>query len=329
MKNMETDKSKMRELILNFPEQFRIGLQAAGNIKIRDRFKAVLVCAMGGSALPGDILAMWLKSQKINLPLFIHRNYSLPTEVSENHLVVCISYSGNTEETLSAFHEALKKKIKVMGICSGGELQELCQKHKIPFAKVPKGCPPRMALGYQFSALFQVLANCGLIKSDLKEVLDLEKKLKPESLENEGKKISRKLKNKIPLIYASEENGTLARIWKIKFNETSKIPAFYNVFPELNHNEMSAFENIQKGFHAIFLKDSADLPKISKRMEITAEILKSKGVPADFIDLKPGDIMFKIFDNLILSDWAAYYLAINSGVDPTSLSLVEEFKTKL
>jgi glucose/mannose-6-phosphate isomerase len=316
----------MREIILNSPKQFRLGSGAAKNVKVRGKFKNVLICGMGGSALPGDVLKMWLQNSGIKLPLFIHRNYSLPYQVDRNHLIACISYSGNTEEPLSSFKEAKKRGLKIVGIGSGGELETLCQKYKIPFAKVPSGCLPRMALDYQFSALFQILINCGLIKNSLKDVLALEKKLKPRSLEVQGKKLAKKLKDKIPIIYASDKNKTLARIWKIKFNEGPKIPAFCNYFPELNHNEMSAFENPLKELHVILLKDPSDHPGILKRMNLTAKIIKSKNVSLDFVPLKDANALFKIFENLLLSDWVSYYLAKEYGVDPLSLKLQEKFK---
>ncbi len=323
---IKIDKSNMRKIILDFPKQFRIGLEEAKDIKVLGSFDAVLICGMGGSALPGDILSMWLENYKISLPFYVHRNYSLPYQVDEKYLIVCISYSGNTEESLFAFREALKRKLKIVAITSGGKLEKLCEKYQIPFVKVPKGYQPRMALGYQFSALMKILTNCGLIGNNLENILDLEKKLKPGILELRGKKLAKKLKGKIPVVYASQQRKTLARIWKIKFNESSKIIAFFNYFPELNHNELTGFENPEKKLHIIILRDPMDHPRILKRMRVTAAILKSKGLSVDFIDIKGEDFLCKIFFNIILSDWVAYYLAMECKTDPTSTQLQEKFK---
>lgn len=319
----------MRKIILDFPKQFRVGLESANQVKVRGKFSAVLVCGVGGSALPGDVLKIWLENYKINLPVFIRRNYSLPYYIDKKYLIVCISYSGNTEEPLSSFREAVKKNLKIVGIGSGGKLEELCKNHKVPFAKVPAGFQPRMALGFQFAALIKVLVNCGLLKNDLKDVLALERKLKPKHLENQGKKLAKTLKDKIPAIYASEKWKALARIWKIKLNENAKIPAFYNYFPELDHNEIVGFENIKNKFHMIILRDKADHPRILKGMKITADIIKSKGGSLDFVDLEGSDILSKIFSNLLLSDWVSFYLSLEKKVDPLSLKIVEGFKKSM
>lgn len=333
MEVKKIDKSNMRKTILDFPKQFQVGLKVAEDVgcpKDVRRPKAVLVCGMGGSALPADILNMWLEAQKSTLSVHIHSDYGLPYHVDKKHLVICIAYSGNTEETLTAFEEARRKNLKIAAITSDGRLAELCQKYKIPLAKIPAGFQPRMAIGFQFAALMKILANCQLIKNNLKNISNLENLLKPGLSENQGKKLAKKLKGGIPLIYTSEKLKALARIWKIKFNENSKIPAFYNYFPELNHNEMVGFtQNGEKRLHVIILKNSTDHSRNLKRMELTAEILKKKGVMVDIIDIKGYNILDKIFSSILLADWTSYYLALEYGVDPTPVKIVEEFKKNL
>jgi len=326
------DKSNMRKTILDFPKQFRVGLKAAEGIGIKNlklKIKNLIICGMGGSALPADILEIWLQACKIELPLYIHRNYGLPSHINGKHLIICISYSGNTEETLSAFEEARGKKYKIAAITSGGKLAELCKKYKIPLALIPKGYQPRMALGFQFAALMKILANSGLIKNNLGDISVLENLLKPKSFENQGKKLAKKLRNKIPLIYASEKFTALARIWKIKFNENSKTPAFYNYFPELNHNELVGFENDGYPISIIILRDVLDRPRIKKRMELTSDILMERGINVDIIEIVGKDTINKVFSNILLADWASYYLALEYGVDPTPVKLNDEFKKRL
>ncbi|MBI2626503.1 MAG: bifunctional phosphoglucose/phosphomannose isomerase [Candidatus Nealsonbacteria bacterium] len=331
-KGMEViDKSNMRKIILEFPKQFGVGLKAAKNIGTKGSFDKVLVCGMGGSALPADILNMWLEDQKMNLSLHIHRDYGLPYWADKKDLAVCISYSGNTEETLSAFEEARKKNLKILAIASGGKLAQLCRSHNIPIAIIPAGLQPRMALGFQFAALMKILANSGLIQSDLKDISDLENLLKPKTLENQGKKIAKNLKNKIPIVYASRKFQYLARIWKIKFNENSKTPAFYNYFPELNHNELVGFENNGSPTSIIILRDANDLPRIKKRMGLTASIMKERdiNVNIDIIEILGKNTINKIFSSILLADWASYYLALGYKVDPTPVKLNDEFKKRL
>ena len=322
----------MRQIILDFPKQFKIGLQQAKKIKIKGDFEKIFICGMGGSALAGEILKMYFEYAKIKTPLFLHRDYLLPFQAGRKDLIFAISYSGNTEETISSFKEALKRKLNVVAITSGGKIAELCQKNRIPLVLIPGGIPPRMALGYLVGALFQILINCQIIPDISENILKLEKKLEPKKLENKGKRLAQRLKSKIPLIYASFFNFPLAKIWKIKFNENSKIPAFANFFPELNHNEMVGFSEIKnlklkiQNFHLLIIRDQTDHPRILKRMDLTAEILKKRGVKVENIYLKRGNFFKKIFSNLLLADWTSYYLALNYEIDPMPVKIVEEFK---
>jgi len=326
---------EMKKIILNFPKQFKTGIRSAKTISITGSFNKLLICGMGGSALPGDVLRILAKNLKVNFPVYIHRSYNLPYWINKKCLVICISYSGNTEETLSSFKEALRKNLQVIAITSGGKLAKLCQKNKAPLAKIPLGFPPRMALGFQFSALIKILHNCQMLRGNLNTILSLEKKLKPLKLEKKGRILAKKIRGKIPLIYSSYFQKELARIWKIKFNENSKIPAFANYFPELNHNEMVGFTKnpndqcLMSNFCILMLKDFADHPRILKRMDLTAKILKEKDIPVEFIKLGGRNNLVKIFSNILLSDWTSYYLALNYKVDPISVKIVEEFKKKL
>jgi|Deesub1362B_J571_1020462.scaffolds.fasta_scaffold03595_2 glucose/mannose-6-phosphate isomerase len=319
----------MRKIILNFNRQFPIGIKLAKKVKIPGQFEALTLGGVGGSALVGDLLKIWLESYKIALPVFLHRDYGLPYQTDQSHLVVLISYSGNTEETLFSFEQAKRKDFSLCCITSGGRLYQLCKKNKIPVVKIPSGLPPRMSIGYQFSALMQILVNCGMIRNNLKNLLNLEKNLKPKKLEKEGKRLAKKLLNKIPLIYASRQREAIARIWKIKFNENSKVPAFWNFFPELNHNELVGLERFKDYFLVLILKDPADHPRNLKRMELTAKILKERGVGVEILNFEGKDILYKIFSSLLLADWTSFYLAKNYKIDPLPVKIVEEFKKRL
>jgi glucose/mannose-6-phosphate isomerase len=136
----------------------------------------------------------------------------------------------------------------------------------------------------------------------------------------------------VPIIYASEKNRALAYNWKIKFNETAKIPAFCNVFPELNHNEMTGFDAktatqfLSDKFYFIFLRDFVDHPGIFKRMALTGELFKKRGFNVEILDFGGENQWLKIFSTLLIADWAAYFTALNYGADPESVPMVEEFK---
>jgi len=324
----------MKEIILNFPKQFKVGFRAAQNINIKPKLKKVCICGMGGSALPANLLAMVLEEYKEKLSLTIQRDYTLPSSVDRQTLIVCISYSGNTEETISCTKEALKRKLKIVLISSDGQLEKLAKRYSLPFVRIEKGYPPRMALGYLFGALIGILNALKFIPASLKkELIELEGTLKPEQLEKEGKSLATKLKGRVPVIYASNRLKYLARIWKIKFNENTKIPAFWNYFPELNHNEMTGFEqgnhkllSINNKLYLILLQDRDDHPRNKKRMELTLRVLKKRNIKGEIVKLKGKTFLERVFNSILLSDWVSYYLAKAYGVDPIPVKMVEEFK---
>jgi len=324
----------MRETILNFPEQFKEGIEKAKDIKVEGKFENIIICGMGGSALPADLLFSYLNDLK--LPFYIHRSYKLPPQAAKESLIICISFSGNTQETISALKEAQERKLKVAAITAGGELAKLAQKYNTPFVLLPSvKIQPRWAVGYLFGTLAKILSNSGVIEDSSEEILKAAENLKPLELETQGESLAKKLVGKIPLIYASDKFKALARIWKINFNENSKIMAFWNYFPELIHNEIVGYSNLKpqsvnlKNFHLIILRDSNDHPKILRAMELTADLLKEKGIEVDFVELEKKNILEKVFQNLILSDWVSYYLAKEYKIDPAPVRIVEEFKRKL
>lgn len=322
----------MREIILNFPKQFKIGSEAAKNIKLEGSFENIVICGVGGSALPGSLL---LDITDVSIPVFIHRDYGLPKIASEKSLIICISFSGNTEETLSAYQEAIEKNYKVIVVSTGGKLQELTQENNTPVAIVPNDClQSRFGIGYLLAATLKILANCKVIEDKTKEILEAAENLKPATFKEQGKKLAKKLAGKIPIIYSSNNFKSLSRIWKIKFNENSKVMAFWNYFPELNHNEMVGLTNTKSKnenlkYYFIILRNKDDHPRILKRMELTAELIKESETEVDFIEMTGETKLEKIFNALLLGDWVSYYLALAYGQDPVPVKIVEEFKKRM
>ena len=225
----------MEEAILNFAKQFEYEPEIENADKLQKLEKFILV-EMGGSHLQGELL----KSVRPAFDLVVHRDYGLP-ELSEsalkNSLIIASSYSGNTEETISAFEEAIEKGYPVAASSIGGKLIELAKQHEVPYVQIPDtGIQPRSALGFTFKTLAKLTGQ----EEVLRDAATLASQLAPEEYEEKGKALAATLKGSVPVIYSSRRNESVAYNWKIKFNETGKVPAFYNVFPELNHNEMTA-----------------------------------------------------------------------------------------
>lgn len=315
------------DAIKNFNRQFEYEPEIE-NGKAPSCFDKLIVAGMGGSHLAADLLRVW----NPRLDVAIHHDYGLPDlpdGILRKSLLVANCYSGNTEETIDVLESALKKGIGAVAVSVGGRLLELAKKNNLPFVRMPDtGIQPRMAIGYNFKALLRIMGE----ERALKEVSELAGLLKPLEYETAGKELAGKLKGYVPVIYSSGRNKALAYNWKIKFNETGKIPAFCNTFPELNHNEMTGFNvkeetrSLSDKFYFIFLKDKDDSSRIVKRMKITEQLYKNRGLSVESVALSGKNTFHKIFASLVLADWTAYCLAKNYGVEPEQVPMVEEFK---
>ena len=275
------DKENLYDVIKNIPDQLLTGLEIAKDVKMEGKFKAIEISGMGGSSLPANLLRIYLHSlfqenasANHRFGIYQNRSYGLPPEAFDECLNIISSYSGNTEETVASFEEALEHKLPCVGIAAGGKVAQMCKENNIPFVLMPspeKILQPRMALACNFAAMFQILTNSGMIEDKKGEFEEAASKLKESSqvFEEQGKKIAEEIAGKTPVIYGTTRFKSLAMIWKIMFNENAKTPAFWNFFPELNHNEMIGFTKPQGKFHLIVLRDRDIDPRISKRMEIT------------------------------------------------------------
>ena len=332
------DRSNMRRVILDFPKQFKIGLDAAKNVFLKPGVltrwpENIIVCGMGGSGLPGDILAT-LKP----LDIVSYKDYRLPPQAGNESLIISISYSGNTEETLSSFQEAVKRGLPLLSITTGGKLKKLSKKYGVSCVKLPKNLiPSRLALGEMFAALAQVLVNHNILSRKIPdEIIKLGPFLKSGKTEKQGKKLAEKIFQKIPFIYAPRRFREIAWVWKNSLNETAKILAVANYFPELNHNETVGFWRMNerqlsnKKIYVIVLRDrEGSHPRILKQMKITKDIVGKEGVKAEFIDIKGETMLEKIFSTTLLGFWTAYWSALKYKIDPTSIEIIKEFKRRL
>lgn len=320
----------MYDAIKNFAKQFgwEPRVENPGAMPA-SRPEQVIVAGMGGSHLAAGLLKIW----KPEIDLIVHRDYGLPLlpEGELRQLVIASSYSGNTEETIDAFEEAGRRGLARAAISVGGALLQRARASGVPYVQMPDtGIQPRSALGFSIKGLLRIMGE----ESGLAEASALAKSLDPIAFEARGKDLAAKLRGYVPIIYTSSRNAPIGYSWKVKFNETAKIPAFVNVFPELNHNEMTGFDStaatrpLSEKFFFIFLKDAADHLKILKRMEVTERLLRDRGLPAIVLEMEErnSSAFYKIFSSLLLADWAAYYTAEIHGVEPDKVPMVEEFK---
>lgn len=314
----------MYDAIASFNKQLGFEPVVVNAEKLK-RYSKFLVCGMGGSHLAADLIG----SLGLPIELIVHKNYGLPNINLTDYLVVASSYSGNTEEVIDGLEHALKQKLPVAVTSVGGTLMSLAQKHGLPYVQMPDdGIQPRSALGYSLKSM---LALMGL-NNELKVLTKLGGKLSPKAFESQGKQFARDCAGKVPVIYSSTENQAVAYNWKIKLDETGKIPAFYNVLPELNHNEMTGFDVVKSthklsaNFQFIFLGDSNDHPQIKKRMAVLEKLYRARGLAVVTVPLKGTSRWERMLGSIILADWFSYYTAEHYGVEAEQVPMVEEFK---
>lgn len=317
----------MEKAIRDFPKQFEFKpvIDRAEELK---QMPAVIVSGMGGSHLAADIL----KSVHADECLIVHSDYGLPPmreEDLQKCLFIASSYSGNTEEILDGLEEAKKEGMATAAISVGGSLEKMAREYNLPFVKLPDtGIQPRSALGFSLLALMKIMG----LEQELQEIRQLSDILHADELEPQGKQLTEELHGRIPVVYASRRNEAVAYNWKIKCNETGKIPAFYNVFPELNHNEMTGFDTVEKTqdlsrqFHFIFLRDTEDDPRIQKRMSVCTELYKKRGLQVTNVPLEGNTRWERIFNSLLVADWFSFHTGMSYGVETEQVPMVGEFK---
>lgn len=334
------DVNDLRQVILDTPEQFAAGFELSKHIQLEGGYDTVMFSGMGGSALPADLLRTYLSDMLVRFPdmapiqILQNRSYGLPARVNGKVLHFVCSYSGNTEETLETLAALIASGAPTIGVSAGGKVEDICREHSIQHIKLPIPNPtfqPRMGTGYFMGAFLQVFLNLGMIPDIRAEVLAAAERYGKRRLEIEekGKKLAVWLAKSTPVVYSGESYKSVALVWKIKLNENAKTPAFWNVFPELNHNEMVGWTLPQGKFSALFLRDPADHPRTVKRFDITAELLREKGVAVEIIDLEGETIFEKMFSSVMLGDFTSYYLALEYGQDPTPVDMVEKLKKLL
>lgn len=320
----------MEEAIRNFPEQlsFNPVIENKWAFRPKDSF---ILCGMGGSHLA----AGYLKLYDPQVRLLVHYDYGLPPlpdAVLKNSLLIASSYSGNTAETVDFAKQALEKRFDLFVIASGGTLIDFARQNNIAYILLPQSdIQPRDAVGYSLIALAKATSNDFLLNT----LWGLKTNLNPSAWEEKGRALAENLLGKVPIIYASNTNHSLAYNWKIRFNETAKIPSFFNMFPELNHNELSGFDivvltkELSRNFAFIFLKDNTDHPAILERMDLTRGLYQDRGFVVEMVELSGANPLEKAFNSLFFAGWTSFFLAQAYKVNPDKAPLIDQFKTLL
>lgn len=337
------DTQNMMAHLTQFPQQLQTAFDLAEShhykVKV-DKIRQVVILGMGGSAIGGE-MSVGLSHDYGKVPFFIFRNYRVPVWVDEHTLVVAVSYSGNTEETLSALNQAMQSKVPFLAITSGGKLAEAAEKAGADVIQVPGGLPPRAAFGYLFMAQLTAYWKLGLMSLPMDEwigaiVEEAEFNLHPLLPVNVGGRafeLARALENNLPLIYTGP--GILAPVgirWKGQISENAKMLAYHNVYPEMNHNEIVGWRQMPELLSqivVIHLQDEDDDERVTLRMDKTGRMISRLSGGIYYLQSHGSNVISRILSLVQLGDFISYYLALLNREDPTPVVAIDELKAYL
>ncbi|MBS1651434.1 MAG: bifunctional phosphoglucose/phosphomannose isomerase [Bacteroidetes bacterium] len=324
----------MKELIQNFNSQLKEAFIIAEKSTISTTsvgIKNIVVTGLGGSGIGGTIVSE-LITDFCHVPIIINKDYFLPAFVNESTLLIVSSYSGNTEETISAMQQGLSKKAQIVCITSGGKISELAKQHLTEFVEIPGGMPPRSCLGYSLVQLINVLCRKGfakqlLFQNIIEAVALLENK--NSEIKTEAKKIAEKLNNKIAVIYSFGTCESVTVRFRQQINENSKQLCWHHSFPEMNHNELVGWTSKNDNLVVISFHTSFDYDRTKKRYEVCKPIFQKHC--SDVIEINAqGNTKLEQFLYLInIGDWISYYIADIKNIDPVEVKIIDYLKSEL
>ncbi|HEU4962781.1 MAG TPA: bifunctional phosphoglucose/phosphomannose isomerase [Bacilli bacterium] len=339
------DKANMLGRVYGLPEQMEeaVTYTKGSGVTLDNRnIRSIVVTGLGGSAVGGDLLRSYA-GDKCAVPIVVNRGYELPQFVREDTLVFAVSYSGNTEETLSAYEEAKKRGAQIVAITSGGELSGRALADGFRAVLVPGGLQPRAAMGYLFIPQVVLLSDAGIIPpigAELMEAVvllkEMREKLAPTvpTADNLAKQWALRLHGRIPLIHGAVGlTEAVAYRWKTQLNENAQSLAFAHVYPELNHNEVVGFDvpdQLIPQMEVVTLRTGKNHPRIDRRIEITtAELIEPTGCGILTVQAEGESELAQMFSLLYYGDYVSTYLALCYGIDPSPVEKIERLKRKL
>ncbi len=330
----------MLAFCVNAAKHYREAAKAAEKILLSySKPENIIVAGLGGSGIGGELLKDWARD-KATIPMEVSRDYSLPAYANENSLVLVVSYSGETEESLGAFLDALRRNCMIFCISSGGSLLKFAEKLNVPYLRVPSGMPPRAALPYLFTPLLKSLEETKIVSSvseDISEAVKLlerishENALEKPARENFSKTLALGINGTVPVVYGFGIYRSVAQRYKQQFNENSKLPSKWEFFPELSHNEIVGWENagkLAKCFSAMFIRDKNEPHEIRNRIETTKTLLRPNSKMFE-VWSQGKSALARMLSTICIGDFTSVYLAILRKVDPTPVNNIALLKEKI
>lgn len=324
----------MKSLIENFAEHLRDALEIGNKAKLKpctDRIDHVLIAGMGGSGIGGSIISE-ITEQSVNIPVFTNKSYKLPNWVGSHTLVIISSYSGNTEETVAVMKEAIKRNSEIAVITSGGYIGDMAYEKGINHIFIPGGNPPRSMLSYSLVQLFILFRHYKITDIDFETEIRVATGLierEEANIRNEARAVAKKLKDKIPIIYAVSGYGALAERFRQQLNENSKMLCWHHVIPEMNHNELVGWAGAPDKVSVVIFRSSHDEKRNQQRIEINKAIFEKHSSNVLEIWTKGDFILERILYLIHLTDWVSLYIAELKKIDPVEVDVIDFLKGEL
>lgn len=324
----------MKNLITGFGNQLRHALEIGANASLQNNTKEiqnVLITGLGGSGIGGTIVSELVAKECI-VPICINKGYDLPNYINENTLVICSSFSGNTEETIEVFHKAKAEGAEIACVSSGGKLIELAKENKLNYIQLPTAESPRTMMGYSITQLLHFLNHYGLIsenfKAELNKAADLIDNLQ-EQIQADAERISDHLEGKIPVIYACDGYEGMAVRFRQQVNENAKMLCWHHIVPEMNHNELVGWRNKNEDLAVIFFRNETDYTRNQKRLEINKEVVSKYTSSVMEYWSKGASMIEKTFYFVNVGDHVSYILSKRNGVIAEEIDVINHLKGSL
>jgi len=337
------DPSGMRERIRELTQQCLEAWQKAADFKVPSSYSKVnkvAILGMGGSAIGGDLLSS-LSAIDGKVSISVCRDYTLPKFVDAKTLIIASSYSGMTEETLSAFNQALATPAKKLVVTTGGKLKTIAEQNNILVFTINYVSPPRAALAHSFFPLLGICQKLGIVSDKSKDVAEMARVLKESQStidenshmkRNPAKRLATRLHQHLAVIYGAGFLSPVAQRWKTQINENSKAWAFYEILPELNHNAVVGYEfpaDLAQRLHVVFLRSPNLQPRTLLRYKFTGEMLSQAKVSYETIESKGKSALSQMMSLVVFGDWVSYYLALLNETDPSPVKVIDYLKKRL
>lgn len=341
------DRTNMFQLVAGFSGQLKHAEEIGTSITLDPHYakgiSKIVFSGLGGSAIGADFVRSYL-TYDLSIPIFVNRHYQLPKFVDDKTLLIVSSYSGETEETLSAFKQGLRAHAKIMAITSGGALAKQARENSSPVITIPGGMSPRAALGYSVLPLLVALSKLGYPEAyradEFKEAREMVQKLSDGEYgihipfeKNKAKQLAQSCFNHYPIIYSGPDYlDVVALRWRGQFEENSKALASHHIFPEMNHNELVGWKNpadLLKKAVVFILRDSSDHKRVQMRMDLTRKVIQQYASSVTELRSQGKGLLARMFSLVHLGDWISVYLAVLYQVDPTPVDVIQYLKSEL